>query len=173
MKGMKWSVPIACALRHELAIRLGEENDPESGLPHRGHIACNLIMLMYYVENYPEGDDRRGEPKEPTFVDDPLARITDPAPSLYDDVTEICPGHVIEIAPPATEIAIKTIKIGDKVRVKLGFHRHHGKVGTVIGTVGGKDFVSGLYVPYAYNVEFDGGAQERFGEKEIEDARTG
>jgi hypothetical protein len=57
-KGMKWSVPLACAVRHCLAILRGEENDPESGLPHRGHVACNIVMLAQYESSYPEGDDR-------------------------------------------------------------------------------------------------------------------
>ena len=57
-KGMPWSVPLACAVRHCLAILRGEENDPESGLPHRGHVACNLVMLAQYESSYPEGDDR-------------------------------------------------------------------------------------------------------------------
>jgi hypothetical protein len=56
-KGMPWSVPVACIIRHLMAIERGEENDPESGLPHVGHIACNLRMLMHYVDHYPEGDD--------------------------------------------------------------------------------------------------------------------
>lgn len=57
-KGMLWSVPTACAVRHLLAILRGEENDPETGLPHRGHAMCNLIMLAQYERTYPEGDDR-------------------------------------------------------------------------------------------------------------------
>lgn len=57
-KGMPWSVPMACAVRHCLAILRGEENDPESGLPHRGHVACNLVMLAQYESTYREGDDR-------------------------------------------------------------------------------------------------------------------
>lgn len=57
-KGMPWSVPTACAVRHLLAILRGEENDPETGLPHRGHAMCNLIMLAQYERSYPEGDDR-------------------------------------------------------------------------------------------------------------------
>lgn len=57
-KGMPWSVPLACAVRHLLAMEADEELDPESGLPHRGHVACNIHMLMYYVDHYPEGDDR-------------------------------------------------------------------------------------------------------------------
>lgn len=57
-KGMSWSVPMACAVRHCLAILRGEKNDPESGLPHRGHLACNLVMLAQYELTYREGDDR-------------------------------------------------------------------------------------------------------------------
>lgn len=56
-KGMNWSVPIGCFARHALAVIGGEENDPESGLPHRGHMACNLRMLMLFVETHPEGND--------------------------------------------------------------------------------------------------------------------
>jgi hypothetical protein len=57
-KGMQWSVPLACAVRHLLAIAGGEELDPESGLPHAGHVQCNLVMLATFARTYPEGDDR-------------------------------------------------------------------------------------------------------------------
>lgn len=60
-KGMKWSVPLACALRHLLAMFSGEHIDPieqkGSGLPHRGHVMCNLFMLTTYIHNYKEGND--------------------------------------------------------------------------------------------------------------------
>lgn len=57
-KGMPWSVPLACALRHLAAWQRGEENDQESGLPHLAHAMCNLRMLTLYAKNYKEGDDR-------------------------------------------------------------------------------------------------------------------
>ncbi len=58
MKGMAWSIPLACALRHADALWYQrEENDPESNLPHIGHIMCNLIMLMHYNFAFPEGND--------------------------------------------------------------------------------------------------------------------
>lgn len=61
-KGMAWSIPLACAARHILwGILAGEHDDPESGLPHRGHVACNLAMLMTYERTYREGDDRAPE----------------------------------------------------------------------------------------------------------------
>lgn len=58
-KGMQWSVIFGCILRHARAIiEQGEPLDEESGQPHIGHIGCNLIMLAWFVDHYPEGDDR-------------------------------------------------------------------------------------------------------------------
>jgi hypothetical protein len=57
-KGMPWSVPMACALRHIAAWQKGEDIDPESGQPHLAHAMCNLRMLSLYAKTYPEGDDR-------------------------------------------------------------------------------------------------------------------
>lgn len=57
-KGMDWSVPYGCALRHLSAWFNGEDNDPESGLPHLGHVMCNLVMLSTFARTFPEGDDR-------------------------------------------------------------------------------------------------------------------
>lgn len=57
-KGMPWSVPLACALRHLSAWQSGEDLDPESGLPHLAHVMCNLRMLTLYSYTYKEGDDR-------------------------------------------------------------------------------------------------------------------
>ncbi len=60
-KGMAWSIPLACAVRHLLAMIGGERIDPVdqkgSGLPHRGHVMCNLMMLALYSETFPEGND--------------------------------------------------------------------------------------------------------------------
>lgn len=57
-RGQAWSVPIGSGIRHLLAMARGEGNDPESGLPHRGHVACNAVMLLWFVEHYKDGDDR-------------------------------------------------------------------------------------------------------------------
>lgn len=56
-KGMPWSVALACGARHLIAILDGEETDPESGLPHRGHVVCNIVMLLQYTKTYQEGND--------------------------------------------------------------------------------------------------------------------
>ena len=56
---MPWSVPLACAARHILLGPMaGESIDSESGLSHRGHFLCNIVMLLTFVRTYPEGDDR-------------------------------------------------------------------------------------------------------------------
>lgn len=60
-KGMKWSVPYACIMRHMAAWYRGEDIDPESGKPHLGHVMANLLMLEHYARAYKVGDDR---PKE-------------------------------------------------------------------------------------------------------------
>ena len=61
MKGMAWSVPLACALRHLAAFQKGEDIDSESGQSHIAHAMCNLRMLTLYTQTYKEGDDRPTE----------------------------------------------------------------------------------------------------------------
>jgi len=58
MRGMDWSIPFECLMRHMAAWQAGEENDQESGLPHLAHAMCNLRMLTLYAKTYPAGDDR-------------------------------------------------------------------------------------------------------------------
>jgi hypothetical protein len=57
-KGMQWTVPMACAARHLMSMIRGVEKDEESGETHRGHVFCNIVMLLTYHVVYPEGDDR-------------------------------------------------------------------------------------------------------------------
>ena len=57
-KGMAWSVPYECMLRHLAAWYRGEDIDPESGESHLGHIMCNILMLEHFKTAFPEGDDR-------------------------------------------------------------------------------------------------------------------
>jgi len=57
-KGMDWSIPYACAMRHLSAWQSGEDIDTESGQPHLAHVACNIRMLILYSKTYLEGDDR-------------------------------------------------------------------------------------------------------------------
>ncbi len=47
-RGQKWSIPYASCLRHLQAWYAGEDNDPESGLSHLAHAACNIAFLLAY-----------------------------------------------------------------------------------------------------------------------------
>lgn len=41
----------AALMRHLMAWRGGEEIDPESGLTHLAHVACNVMFLMHFERN--------------------------------------------------------------------------------------------------------------------------
>lgn len=45
-------------LRHAMAWADGEDNDPESGLPHMAHVATNAIFLLEWAKTHPELDNR-------------------------------------------------------------------------------------------------------------------
>ncbi len=57
-KGMKWSVCIGSLLRHLIKFMAGEDLDPESGLPHIDHVACNAMFLQEYFRVQKKYDDR-------------------------------------------------------------------------------------------------------------------
>lgn len=57
-KGFRWGRLFAAAMRHLWAFWKGENNDPESGLPHLAHAMWCLVTLMEMVRLYPENDDR-------------------------------------------------------------------------------------------------------------------
>lgn len=53
-KGLVPREVLECLQRHLAAIMDGETHDPESGLPHIGHILCNAMMYSYFTEIHPE-----------------------------------------------------------------------------------------------------------------------
>lgn len=57
-KGMNWTIPYDCLMRHMFAWLNKEGTDSESGLSHLYHAAANIAMLIEYAETYKEGDDR-------------------------------------------------------------------------------------------------------------------
>jgi len=60
-KGIKYSRIIGAIKRHLLAIEKGEDIDPESGLLHIHHVACNVAFLQTfqtYPNKYERFDDR-------------------------------------------------------------------------------------------------------------------
>lgn len=57
-RGMSMASVQASLQRHLVRRALGEINDPESGLPHLAHLACNaLFLLAYDVRGMREIDD--------------------------------------------------------------------------------------------------------------------
>jgi len=65
-KGMRWSICMACTLRHLFKWwYLNEDIDPESREHHLDHVLANVFMLKHYTKAYPEGDNR--PPKSTMF----------------------------------------------------------------------------------------------------------
>lgn len=57
-KGFKWSRLIASLERHIAAFKEGEDNDPESGMPHMAHAGCCVMMLLEHQLKKYGTDDR-------------------------------------------------------------------------------------------------------------------
>lgn len=47
-KGMNWGRVFAACMRHLWAWWRGESVDPETGISHLHHAACNIMMLQAY-----------------------------------------------------------------------------------------------------------------------------
>lgn len=57
MKGMPWSSVVGAYMRHIQWLLKGEAIDKESGLHHGAHLVCNAMMMVHFVEYYPDGND--------------------------------------------------------------------------------------------------------------------
>lgn len=60
-KGMEWSRVENSLLRHYARYKAGERVDPESGLSHLAHLACNALFLLTYEIRGLGVDDRSTE----------------------------------------------------------------------------------------------------------------
>ena len=58
LQGMRWTRLSSACLRHLFAWIGGEDKDPESGISHLAHAACNLLMLLEYEERGIGENDR-------------------------------------------------------------------------------------------------------------------
>lgn len=83
-KGMEWSRLVGATLRHILAWNDGEDVDPESGLSHLAHAACDLMFLLNY-ERTGVGVDNRYSPT--VLMTDTGVRITVPPPGEHPRMT--------------------------------------------------------------------------------------
>lgn len=75
-KGLPITKTMESLLRHAFAYLSGEDNDPESGASHIGHIMCNAMFITHMTENKPEFDDRliKDQPKVDDSEDALLSR---------------------------------------------------------------------------------------------------
>lgn len=65
-KGLAYSRVLDAARRHLAAVELGEDVDPDSGMFHVEHAACNMMFLAYFMRNQEhELDDRHFDQKMP------------------------------------------------------------------------------------------------------------
>lgn len=63
--GLSWTQTWSSLQRHLWAFNEGEDNDPETGLPHLAHAMCQLAFLTtYFVEGFGEDDRRTSVPAE-------------------------------------------------------------------------------------------------------------
>lgn len=53
-KGLQLHQILESSARHLFALMDGEENDPESGLPHIGHLQCNTMFYQYHKDKAKE-----------------------------------------------------------------------------------------------------------------------
>ncbi len=58
MKGLSITQICESMKRHLDSFMEHENNDPESGISHIGHIQCNAMFLSWMMENRPDLDDR-------------------------------------------------------------------------------------------------------------------
>lgn len=57
-EGILWGRCYAAALRHLFSWHRGETQDPETGLNHLAHAACNILFLLEFSKTHPELDNR-------------------------------------------------------------------------------------------------------------------
>ncbi len=61
--GLEVSRLMDAAMRHLNAFNDGEDLDPESGISHLGHAACNLMFALRMLKDRPDLDDRYKKPE--------------------------------------------------------------------------------------------------------------
>jgi hypothetical protein len=64
-KGLRFTEQVDSLSRHLTAFTSGEDNDPETGLPHVDHILCNALFLAEHYRTHPSLDDRSHKTDNP------------------------------------------------------------------------------------------------------------
>lgn len=108
-KGYAWSLSYAACMRHLLAFWNGEDNDPESGLPHLAHAGFHIFSLLQFSsddERYADLDDRYKSPER--AEDDDLVVLVTPDEAFLAEVARIEAEAAtkvphLRLVPPATD----------------------------------------------------------------------
>lgn len=58
LKGYDWSLSFDACQRHLLQFWAGEDNDPETGLPHVAHAAWHCLAMLAFMQRGIGTDDR-------------------------------------------------------------------------------------------------------------------
>lgn len=68
-KGLPITEIMDSMMHHQAALLRGEDYDPESGLPHVGHILCNAMFLSHMLHYHPSKSvfDDRNKVENPPF----------------------------------------------------------------------------------------------------------
>ncbi len=89
--GLSWTSVVASLKRHIAAWEKGEDHDPETGLLHMGHAACNVHFLTAFYHLFPQGDDRPkrilNRPKFGLDIDGVLADFGGAWSGLYPEIS--------------------------------------------------------------------------------------
>lgn len=78
--GIRASKLLDSAMRHLIAVIMGEDLDPESGKRHLAHLICNISMIGWTLKHRPDLDDRCRLPetaKRPEASGAPTAIVND------------------------------------------------------------------------------------------------
>ena len=57
-RGYEWSKSYAALMRHATQFWGGEDNDAETGLPHKASVVFHALALIEFMESHPDFDDR-------------------------------------------------------------------------------------------------------------------
>lgn len=101
--GTDWGYHHAALLRHLAAWALGEDQDPDSGLPHLDLALCRLMFLSAYAKRRTGTDDRTRVAlfQAPAPARDP-APVSAAADTLDKDLRKILDARVGVGAAPGT-----------------------------------------------------------------------
>jgi hypothetical protein len=66
LRGYDWDLSFDACQRHLLAFWTGEDNDPESGMPHLAHAAWHCLAMLAFLERDIGTDTRFDAPSRIT-----------------------------------------------------------------------------------------------------------